>query len=197
MNDKIGVVILAGGKSVRMGYPKPFLEVNGETMIERIHRVYSSFTDSINVVLNGEYSEGKWEHYFRNIADKFDVQLNPHPEHGRGFSLQLGLARMTKASFVIIQNVDNVVTGELIEALLAKKNKLGYTVPVMNGKRGHPVLISRRVANKILAVPPGDFRLDIFLSSFPATEVPVNDPAIFTNLNTQSDYRNFLQQLDQ
>lgn len=190
-----GVVILAGGKSVRMGFPKPYLDVNGKTLLEHIHSVYAAFTDSIHVVMNAEFCRGEWSQKYSDLATRMNIQLNPHPEYGRGFSLQLGLARMIDKSFCFVQNVDNLAAPESVRTLIRKRDKFGYTVPVMNGKSGHPIIIGRPVMDNILAEQPGEFKLNEFLHDYPRTEVAVNDPGIFLNLNTQDEYRNFLSEL--
>jgi len=47
---KIGGAILCGGKSSRMGKPKAWLELSGETFLHRIVRIVSSVADPVVVV---------------------------------------------------------------------------------------------------------------------------------------------------
>ncbi len=46
----VGGVILAGGKSLRMGEPKPFLKLNDEYFINRIYGTLSSVFESVIIV---------------------------------------------------------------------------------------------------------------------------------------------------
>ncbi len=188
-----GVIILAGGKSERMGYPKPFLEVNGTTLLETIHGEYEPFTGKIEVVLNSQFCDGSWKTTCDALNRKMRIQLNDHPGRGRFYSLRLGLPGMTGKAFCFLQNVDTPVSQEVILALAAAKNPAGYTVPVCEGRSGHPILISRTIMNAILLAGPGEIILSEFLKQFPRREVRVEDPGIFLNLNTEEAYRDYLQ----
>lgn len=188
-----GVIILAGGKSSRMNYPKPYLEINTkETLLEKVHRSYSAFTPKIEVVLNAEFGSGQWKDLYKRHSEKMRIQLNPYPEYGRFFSIQLGLARMPGKAFCLVQNIDNPVSPETILALVKNKTPYGYTVPVVDGKSGHPVLIARTIMNSILSMNPGGYILSDFLKSYPRTEVSVPEKKILLNLNTDSDFKSYL-----
>lgn len=191
-----GVVILAGGKSERMGYPKPFLDVNGITLLESTYKKYETFSGRIEVILNGQFAGHSWKATYDSLREKMRIRLNDHPELGRFHSLQLGLSGMTGKAFCFLQNVDTPVSQEVILALAAARNPAGYTVPVCEGKRGHPVIISRTVMNAILYAGRGDFILSDFLKQFPRKEVRVDDPGILLNLNTEETFRDYLQLLE-
>jgi len=186
-----GVVILSGGKSSRMSYPKCFLVANERMLLEITHTVYSGFSDSVYVVLNSELSKGQWQSTFRDLSERMNFILNEYPERGRGFSVRSGIGTMTHKEFCFLQNVDNPVSRNTIFSLIANKNSEGYTVPVLNEKSGHPILISRRVMDGILAEESDNFILSDILRQYPRREVQVNDPGIFTNLNTPDDFRKF------
>lgn len=190
----IGVVILAGGRSTRMEQPKCFLPVNNKTLLETTYDECARVSSCTRVVLNAEFTTGQWEPVYRKLSQKMQFILNHHPELGRGFSLQLALATMPSVNYCILQNVDNPVSLETLSALASSKNEAGYTVPVTNGRCGHPILISRRIMNALLNCTPGNFILSNFLKGYSRRLVEVPDARIHINLNSPSDFRDYTQQ---
>ena len=94
MVSRFGVLILAGGKSSRMGYPKAFLRMGKSMMIEHIVDTYSEFTNDINVVLNQEFATDHWQPCLATLVHKVNIIPNQYPEKGRFYSIKLGLAQM-------------------------------------------------------------------------------------------------------
>lgn len=189
--EDVGVVILSGGKSTRMSYPKCFLGIKENLLLEMTHAVYASFTDSISVVLNAELSRGQWQVIFRDLSQRMNFRLNEFPDRGRGFSIRLGLRTVALKEYCFMQNVDNPVSRNTILSIVSEKYSEGYTVPVMNGRSGHPILLSRSVMDRILSLESDNFVLHDILRQYPRKEVQVNDPGIFTNLNTAEDVRQY------
>ena len=61
MKERYGVVILAGGKSERMDFPKIYLDIKGKTFLSKIAQEYSDAEiDNICLVINKDYCEGIW-----------------------------------------------------------------------------------------------------------------------------------------
>jgi CTP:molybdopterin cytidylyltransferase MocA len=56
-------------------------------------------------------------------------------------------------------------------------------VPVFDGRRGHPVLLSASALNEIKRLDPATGRLDSWLRHFKAVEVPVGNGEIHRNMN--------------
>ena len=59
----------------------------------------------------------------------------------------------------------------------------GDAVPVYEGRRGHPVLLSAQTLAEVARLDPKADRLDAFLRGRPVAEVPVATDVIFANLN--------------
>lgn len=59
----------------------------------------------------------------------------------------------------------------------------GDAVPVYEGRRGHPVLLSAETLDEVTGLDPVSGRLDEFLRGRQIKEVPVNTDVIFANLN--------------
>src|ERR1017187_1776004 len=107
MQPDIGVLILAGGHSSRMEYPKAFLK-NGESFqLENIIDEYRFITDEIYVTINHEFSSNEWKPYLDKITKKAHIIINHSPEKGRFFSIRLGMLNLPDKRYYFVHNVDN------------------------------------------------------------------------------------------
>ncbi|HBK96636.1 MAG TPA: molybdenum cofactor guanylyltransferase, partial [Microcoleaceae bacterium UBA10368] len=72
-NDKIAVLVLAGGKSSRMGRDKALLEIEGKSLLQRACSVAASLTSEVYVLTS-------WPDRYRSTLTKecqFLVEYNP------------------------------------------------------------------------------------------------------------------------
>jgi molybdenum cofactor cytidylyltransferase len=143
---RVAAILLAAGKSSRMGSNKMLAEVDGRPMIARTaQRLLSSRARPIVAVLG-------------NQADEVDAALgklpvervhNPAFAEGLSTSLKRGLAALpTDIDGAVICLGDMpLIAGRDIDRLIAAFNPLegrSIIVPTRNGKRGNPVLWARR-----------------------------------------------------
>ena len=193
MKSGISVLILAGGKSTRMGYPKAFLNIGKSVLIENIVDTYRGFTNNIHVTLNHEFATDQWQAYLRRMSNKVNLILNHNPEKGRFYSIKLGLAQITNSDYCFIHNVDNPVTSETIKSLIENKNKDGYSVPAYNHKNGHPILISSKIITGVKKEDDDTLNWKDFLSRYDRCVVETGETSVLKNLNTPSEYEDYLQ----
>lgn len=179
------LLIMAGGRSERMGVPKPFLLVEGQTFIEKIAEGYRCFgVKDIFVVLNSQFIR-----YVPAGQNTFKIIPNNFPEYGRFFSLQTGLKAIPKNDFVFIHNVDNpFVSPDLLKEMWLRKKSNGYVVPVFNDKGGHPILISRSIVERILLTADRSRTLRDIVGEYGRIEVETNVDIILANINTWDEY---------
>ena len=144
---RIAALLLAAGRSSRMGGPNKLLEsIDGVPMVARTaQRLLSSRARPIVAVLG-------------NDADRVDQALGRLPvERVRNPAFADGLSTSLKAGLAALPaDIDGVVvclgdmpliTGRDIERLIAAFNPLegrAIVVPTRHGKRGNPVLWARR-----------------------------------------------------
>lgn len=201
---KASVVILAGGKSERMKFPKPFLLFSeNRSFLQQIVDEYISFgCKEIFLVLNYKLLNKQWQRYLDCLPRLITIIPNNSPDSGRFHSLKMGLSGLKDASFCFIQDADNpFVTVTLLQQLYENRNENGYTAPhhttlLPDGKTktksgGHPILISERVYNFIINVKQEDLNLKDVIKRFDKTEVEVLDKNILTNINTPSEYEEY------
>ncbi len=190
MDSLTGVLILAGGKSERMIFPKAYLLFDGKTFLKKIvDEYYAAGIKNIYVVINHEFGKGEWVKHIEELNSRAVIIKNLNPDFGRFHSLKLGLKNMQHLESCFIQNIDNpFVSAELIESLLEKKNPLGYTSPIYNGRKGHPILVSKIIMHHLNGLPDENYNLKNILAPFPKSLAAVDNGSILININTPDDY---------
>lgn len=186
-------LILAAGRSGRMGKPKHSLLFDGHsTFLDEIVKQYRHFgCKQIVVVINNESESYFPGHRSENLMDVVFV-VNAHPEWERFYSIQLGLKAFESSTPVFVHNVDNpFVSRDVLASLIANKGLSDYLVPVCQGKGGHPVLLNPKVIKAIIMGKRPDRNFKTFLSQFARHSVPVDDRRILVNINTRRDYLDF------
>ncbi len=191
-------VILAAGKSERMGSLKPLLGFGGlsavEVLLHACRRV--SVGDGKPVVVVG--------HEAASVRDRIPfawlkIVENPDYAKGQTSSLQCGVKALHKdAAGLLLWPVDMpLVADETVKALLAawKVRAAGKSivVPVHDGKRGHPAIFGAGLFPEILALPAEE-PLHAVLRKDPGrvVEVPVVDPWSVFRMDTPEAYREAL-----
>lgn len=192
MDDSFGAIILSGGRSERMNFPKAFLEIEGVSFLKKLVDTYKNVVSKVVIVLNSELTEPEWKNYVEKIEDNGKIILNHHSEKGKFHSLQLG-ARNIDCDYCFIQNVDNpFITSSTLDDLKKNKNANGITIPTYKTKGGHPILISKNVLEKISETANTNQHLKDFYSGFKRKYVEVNNESILMNINTLEDYEKFI-----
>jgi len=196
--SQIPLVILAGGKSSRMGIPKGLLEINGRTWMRRQVETYRSFGGIESVIVVGYNAED----YLRELSsDPLDINfaVNSRPENGPFSSLQEGLrffqnkGVLSNGVFVLPVDVpcpESSVWNRLIES---GKFPVSACYPVFKNKGGHPVWISEELILKCLKHLPTD-RLDYIMQSLPSGKicrVDVEDSRVVMNVNDPAAWENY------
>ena len=194
MNESFGILILAGGESMRMDFPKIYLKIDGKTFLSKIVTEYcSAGIENICLVINEKFVSGRWKKLFEQAKLRVGVIEKTEPHYGRFHSLKLGIKNLLACDFVFVQNGDNpLINKDTIERMMQNKNPLGYTQVAFNGKSGHPVMISKNISLRINEIKVTNYNLRNILKEFPKTEVEVNDEGILANINTKEDFEKYL-----
>ena len=178
-------LILAGGASRRMGRPKALLEFENETFLGRLQRIFLAHTDPVVVVLGHDAAT------VQTLLDpRVRQAINPDPERGMLTSLQAGLAELTTAARVLFLPLDYPAIAAKTLRLLCATPPADVAMPRYHGTRGHPVLISQKVARQLLNLPQDAAARDIIRSyNDQVLYVDVDDPAILVDVDTPEDYQ--------
>jgi len=185
----IEAIILAAGKSQRMGSPKALLPCPEGTFIERIIAMLKQSTvDRITTVLGHE--AGRIQSGADLSATR--VVINGQYELGQLSSLQAALRGVPDDTDAILMClVDQpFVKTETVDSLIEafRRTSAPIVLPTYKGKRGHPVLFARPLFEELLAAP-----LDIGARHVVRThtneivEVAADDPGTTIAIHTLTD----------
>jgi molybdenum cofactor cytidylyltransferase len=186
-----GVVILAAGFSSRMGSQKAMLPYSrSKTFVEQIAETYIEWgCTPVTIVINKELDRS---HAICSLREKCHLILNDKPEAGRFYSVQLGLSSCNETDYCFIQNVDNPFTEVKTLDLLFKYRKNDYyNVPVYSRQGGHPILIPRKIIDRLFQFHPTETNLKEILAEFPTQRVKVHSNSILININSPEDYQSY------
>lgn len=194
MTPIYGALILAGGKSERMNYPKPYLKLDNKTFLLKIvEEYYYAHVKNICLVINQDLCSEQWENDFEQVLPMVSKIVKVNPEKGRYYSIKQGLIKLLKADFIFIQNADNpFINNRVIKSLKRHRLAQGYTQLFYEGHKGHPILISKRIVNTINDTPGDEHNLRTILSTFPKTDLETEDARVLANLNTRDEYEKFI-----
>ena len=152
----IVAVVLSAGESSRMGRPKALLPIDGRTFIEKIvAALKKSSVAKVMVVLghNADEMIQRIEHL------RVEILVNPDYKLGQLSSLQVAVRRLERepdCDGMLVHLVDHpYVNTELVQTMIKRYEDTGklIVVPRYNGKRGHPVIFSRKLFSELLAAP--------------------------------------------
>ncbi|OIJ11643.1 molybdenum cofactor guanylyltransferase [Anaerobacillus arseniciselenatis] len=124
-----GVIILAGGKSSRMGQNKALLPINGLANIERIKNQLASTFENIILVTND-----KEKYRFLNIPTVSDNYQNKGPLAG----IEAGLSASNNDVNIVVACDMPFVSDEIAQFLVQESEGFDAVIPVINGKQ-HPL----------------------------------------------------------
>lgn len=181
-------IILAGGKSSRMGRNKALLDFGGRSIIEHSADLFKSIFPEVILVTNtpDEYA---------NLGVRIVTDIRP----GKGSlgGIYTGLFYASHDYSFIASCDMPFLKRELIEFLTSLKEGYDVVVPRMND--GHEPLhavYSKRCLKPIESmINKGDLRIIGFYSNARVREVPeeelasyVSEPSPFLNINTPEEY---------
>ncbi|OFX85390.1 MAG: hypothetical protein A2W99_08085 [Bacteroidetes bacterium GWF2_33_16] len=184
------VIILAAGKSSRMGKPKWSLNYDHNTsFIEHIISEYHGFgcKEIVLVINETDYSSFVEKKY--TVPDNFKLLINKYPEWDRFYSLKLGAKELSCLQPVFVHNVDNpFVNQDVLDQLLNNLDVADYIVPEFDGRGGHPILISNKIIEKVLSTKENILHFKEFMNYFSKTKIYIDDKKILVNINSLDDY---------
>ena len=121
MFNDIGVVVLCGGMSSRMGYPKPFLKIGDRSLLERTIDTYlnAGIVKPVIVMNSDLFFDEQHSDTIMKVSQKSVLIKNTRTELGRSHSIKLGLEKLREKSFCFIQNIDNPdFSSELLRGMI-------------------------------------------------------------------------------
>jgi len=193
-------IVLAGGKSSRMGRPKALLPIGPtrETFLQRVTRTLMDAGIEDVIVVVGADADA-----IRGGAVPPGVRIvdNPDWEQGQLTSLLAGLGAIDAAHAVgVLMTLVDVplVTAGTIRTLIAVQRERDAPIvrPVSNGRHGHPVIFGRALFDELRCADPASGAKPIIRAhAAEMIDVPVDDEGAFTDIDTREDYERWIGKL--
>ncbi|MGH7568776.1 MAG: nucleotidyltransferase family protein [Gemmatimonadales bacterium] len=193
-------VVLAAGRSQRMGSSKALLDYRGEPFVVRILEAFEALDLKARVVVLGPDAARIRPAL---AAHECLIVENPDVDAGPISSLRAALRALSgvRPAAVIVWPVDlpHVRVATVERLVEAHRRGSGVVVPSFGARRGHPIIwdaslfpdletsadATREGARAVLHAHPDRI-----------TTVAVDDPAVVDDLNTPEDYERLIRDIN-
>jgi molybdenum cofactor cytidylyltransferase len=194
----IPAIVLAAGKSSRMGRPKAALPLAGEdTFITRIVRTFKAASVDDVVVVVGHDAKAVVDAFAASDLEARFVE-NPDYEQGQLSSLLAGLRVVDRPGVVgaLVTLVDvPLVSAATVRSVVERYHATRAPIvrPVRGGEHGHPVLIDRSLFDALRRADPSEGAKGVIRANVSAAgDVAVDDDGAFADADTPEDYERLL-----
>ena len=188
--EHVAAILLAAGRSRRMGAFKPLLSFGDKTVVEHcVKNLRNAGLEQIIVVVGHRAAD------VRKQLQDFDLMfaLNPDPESEMSVSIACGVesvSRGTKAALIAL--VDHPAVPSDVTKLLIEQWRLGPSriiQPEYQGHGGHPVLIDLAYRDELLNLDPRRGLRTLFdQHRDEVLRLTVESPFVARDMDTWEDY---------
>jgi len=187
----ISAIVLAAGRSQRIGVPKLGLKLRGKSLLEHvIDNALASKVSEVIVVLGPETAHLR--PIFEGLS-RVKVIENRQPDQGQSSSLRLGLQCISQQAqaTLFLMGDQPLVTPDIINALINKysQSRGPIVAPLYQGQRGTPVLFDRSLLGELMAVEGNKGGREI-VEKYKDSMVTVSfeSPLVGSDVDTWEDY---------
>ncbi len=194
MKKTFDAILLTAGKSSRMGQDKALLKINGKFIINiLISKLIKTVNKNVFVVL-GHHSEIIKNNIEQQFSDKINIIYNENYESGMYSSIKKGVSALSGENHFILQMIDQpFIEQELYTKIVNEYNDQSPLLqPVFNDKKGHPIIINKKLIPLIKNDNSGSLRdfLKPYYKNMQLVQYDKN--TILQNLN---NYESFIKAL--
>ena len=193
----ICAIVLAAGRSRRMGVQKLLLPFGGQTVITHIvDQLLASSVDEVYVVVGYQ-----WKRISQELSGQpVSIVKNPNYKSGMLSSVRCGLRAIPQQCLAVLvalgdqPSVTSKLIDQMLQAFTATEKRI--IVPLYKGKRGHPIMFSELYRNDILA-HYDNVGLRGLLHAHPddVLELTVSTLAVLSDMDYPEDYRRELESI--
>ena len=190
---RVSAVVLAAGRSTRMGEAKQLLRIDEQTILERtIENVSASRVEEAVLVLGFE-AELIRQKLPAALLDSVQVVINENHQSGMSSSLRAGLAAVnleSDAALIVLAD-QPLVRPETMNLIVEqyRGSDAEIVIPHYQGSRGNPVLLDRSVFAEAMALEGDVGCRSIFAQHTKGIlRVDVDDPGILADIDSREDY---------
>jgi molybdenum cofactor cytidylyltransferase len=197
----IPALVLAAGKSTRMGTPKATLPLgDGDTFLTRIVRTFLDAGVEDVVIVVGHDADAIVASFANadDVARRARFVDNPDYEQGQLSSLLAGLKVVDRpgVAAVLVTLVDvPLVSVATVRAVIDcyRQTHAPIVRPVRGDQHGHPVLIDRRLFDALRQADPASGAKPVIRANVSlAGDVVVEDTGAFADADTPDDYKKMI-----
>ena len=194
----VAAIILAAGRSERMGAFKPLLPFGPETVIDTcIRNLRDGGIETVVVVVGQDSRAAALKQHLKNAHVRF--ALNPNPKSEMSASIACGVRQLPEGTKALIINpVDHAAVPPEVVGTLVREWKRGARLvkPTWNEHGGHPVLVDLEFRDALLGLDPnGGLKAFFNVHQDKVKRVPVNSNYIARDMDTWDDYRALHQEV--
>ena len=191
----IPAIVLAAGRSSRMGRPKATLPLDGgDTFLTRIVRTFlDAGVDDVVVVVGHDADAIVRSFSVSGLPARF--ALNRQYDRGQLSSLVAGLAVVDRpgVAAVLVTLVDvPLVSAATVRAVIEcyRRTRAPVVRPTSGARHGHPLLIARSLFDALRAADPiAGAKPIVRAHASPAGDLEIDDEGSFTDIDTEEEYR--------
>ena len=189
MHD-VAAVILAAGRSQRMGAFKPLLPFGKQTVIEScIEYLRKGGAETIVVVLGHRAEEVQAHIKHLNVV----CALNPDADSEMNASIAAGARELpanAKATLIALADHPAVPPSVVSTIIETWENGAPLVIPTWQNRGGHPVLIDLRYRHELQNLDPNRGLRGLFEAhSADVKRIAVESPYVARDMDTWDDYR--------
>ena len=194
----ICALLLAAGKSSRMGELKALLPWQGRTLLEHQLEVLKQVEITQVVVVLG-YQSDRLENLVRN-SGMAHVVFNPNHLKGKTTSIKAGLNRLIPSvNDILVTAVDQPRSVMTLRTIIRKHQmeQVGITIPTYKGKGGHPVVFSNKLLPELLDISEKTLGLKAVVRkhSKDVLRMEMESSEVLLDLNNREDYDHGISEL--
>jgi molybdenum cofactor cytidylyltransferase len=160
---RLAVLFLAAGEGSRLGgHPKALLHQNGVTLLQQFSRAIQEFNPLEYIVVTGFHAQKIESEIAKlNGPAEYPIRIihNSFPEKGQPSSVRLGLESLqSEFDVLLIALSDQPMVGakevkELLDCYKKRQDGEEIVLPIVDGRRGNPVLFSHSAIADVLETP--------------------------------------------
>ncbi|MEO6391550.1 MAG: nucleotidyltransferase family protein [Pyrinomonadaceae bacterium] len=191
---KYAAILLAAGRSSRMGAFKPLLPFGNSTIIEAcLDQIEAAGIIDIVVVIGHRWDELRLSLAHRRVS----FAVNPDPDSEMSASIAAGVQALDQTvTAVYLALADQPRIPAKIYSVLARRHRNGekIVVPEFEGHRGHPVLVDLSLRDELAKLDEcGGLRGFLDTHTREVYRRTVDCPYVRMDVDTPEDYRNLTE----
>jgi molybdenum cofactor cytidylyltransferase len=200
----IAGIVLAGGKSSRMGRPKALLPIGsaGETFLDRItSTLLEGGVKEVVVVIGADAAIVRAA--ARIASPRVRLVENADFERGQLSSLIVGLSTIDRpgVSAAMVTLIDApLISGQVVRDLI-RVHRVRHALiarPVAGDRHGHPVIFDRSLFDELRHADPAQGAKAVLRAhAADIVEIGVADEGAFIDIDTRDDYERWIGPLAQ